>query len=119
GRRGFALHLAVPDGGYFSGQCALVRLSGAAPRDGVLRPVVFQHATLKNFPGQDYPRAQMGVVAHCRQALLDAGWHARRNKAIEAGKLGGTRATFDPALDALNRTPEGKPAVVLEADSAD
>src|SRR5262249_49305554 len=94
-------------------------LSGAAPREAVLRPVVFQHATLKNFPGQDYPRALMGVVAHCRQALLDAGWHARRNKAIEAGKLGGMRPVFDPALHALNLAGEGKMAVAFEADSAD
>jgi imidazolonepropionase-like amidohydrolase len=118
-RLGFTLHLAMPDGGYFSGQSALVSLSGAAPRDTVLRPVVFQHAALRSFPGQDYPRALMGVVAHCRQALLDAGWHARRNKAIEAGKLGGSRPVFDPALDALEQALEGKMAVAFEADSAD
>src|SRR5262245_60344471 len=118
-RVGFTAQLAMPEGGFFSGQSALVSLSGAPPREAVLRPIVFQHAALKNFPGADYPRAQMGVVAHCRQALLDAGWHARRNKAFEAGKLGGARPAFDPALDALNLAIEGKTAVVFEADSAD
>ena len=106
-------------GGYFSGQSALVSLSGAAPREAVLLPVVFQHATLRSFPGPDYPRALMGVIAHCRQALLDAGWHARRAKAFEGGKLAGARLTFDSALDALNLALEGKSAVVFEADSAD
>jgi len=118
-RLGFTAHLAVPEGGYFSGQSALVSLSGAASREAVLRPVVFQHAALKSFPGPDYPRALMGVIAHCRQALLDAGWHARRNKAFETGKLAGVRPTFDPALDSLNLALDGKTPVVFEADSAD
>jgi imidazolonepropionase-like amidohydrolase len=118
-RVGFTVHLAMPEGGYFSGQSALVSLSGAPPRDAMLRPIVFQHATLRNFPGQDYPRALMGVIAHCRQAMLDAGWQARRNKAFEAGKLPGARPTFDPALDALELALEGKTPVVFEADSAD
>ena len=118
-RLGFTLHLAMPEGGYFSGQSALVSLSGAPPRQAVLRPVVFQHAALKSFPGPDYPRALMGVIAHCRQTLLDAGWHARRNKAFDSGKLAGLRPTFDPALDALNLALEGKTPVVFEADSVD
>jgi imidazolonepropionase-like amidohydrolase len=118
-RLGFTAHLAVPEGGYFSGQSAFASLSGAAPREAVLRPLVFQHAALKSFPGPDYPRALMGVIAHCRQALLDAGWHARRNRALEAGRLAGARPTFDPALDALNLALDGKMTVVFEADSAD
>jgi imidazolonepropionase-like amidohydrolase len=118
-RLGFTAHLAMPDGGYFSGQSVLVSLSGATPRDAVLRPVVAQHATLKSFPGQEYPRALMGVIAHCRQTLLDAGWHARREKAADAGKLPSLRHVFDPALDALNLVIEGKTPVVFEADSAD
>jgi imidazolonepropionase-like amidohydrolase len=118
-RLGFTAHLAMPDGGYFSGQSALVSLSGATPRDAVLRPIVAQHAALKSFPGPDYPRALMGVIAHCRQALLDAGWHARRMQAFEAGKLTGPRPAFDPALDALNPMLAGKIPVVFDADSAD
>ena len=81
-RLGFTAHLAMPDGGYLSGQSALVSLSSATPRDAVLRPIVAQHAALKSFPGPHYPRALMGVIAHCRQTLLDAGWHARRMQAF-------------------------------------
>ncbi len=36
-RVGFTAHLATPDGGYFSGTSALVSLSGAVPRDAILR----------------------------------------------------------------------------------
>ncbi|HEX3149019.1 MAG TPA: amidohydrolase family protein [Gemmataceae bacterium] len=116
---GFTAELAMPEGGYISGQSTLFALSGATPRDAVLRPIVFQHMALKSFPGADYPRALMGVTAHCRQAFLDAGWHARQAKALADGKLVGVRPTFDPALDALNLALEGKTAVVFEADSAD
>ena len=118
-RLGFTAHLAMPEGGFFSGQSALVSLSGAVPRDAVLRPVVFQHAALKSFPGPDYPRALMGVIAHCRQALLDAGWHARQRRRSRPASSSGARPTFDPALDALNPRSKARSAVVFEADSAD
>jgi len=116
---GFTVHLAMPDGGFFSGQSTLVSLSGATPRDAVLRPIFAQHALLKGMPGSEYPRALMGVIAHCRQAMLDAAWHARRMKAFETRKMAGPRPSFDPALEALNATLEGKMPVVFEADSAD
>ncbi len=116
---GFTAHLAMPDGGFISGQSTLVSLSGATPRDAVLRPIFAQHAMLKGMPGGEYPRALMGVIAHCRQALLDAGWHARRVKAFETRKMVGPRPAFDPALEALNVALERKLPVVFEADSAD
>jgi imidazolonepropionase-like amidohydrolase len=61
----------------------------------------------------------MGVLAHCRQTLLDAGWHARRVKAFENGKLAGRRPPFDPALEALLPALERKVPVVFEADRVD
>ena len=102
-----------------NGQSVLVSLSGATPRTAVLRPIVAQHSVLENFPGPDYPRALMGVIAHCRQTLLDAGWHARRLKAFESGRIGSARPPFDPALESLYPALEGKTPVVFEADSAD
>jgi imidazolonepropionase-like amidohydrolase len=116
---GFTVHLIAPDGGYFSGQSALVSLNGATPRESVLRPLVAQHASLRNIPGPEYPRALMGVFAHARQTLLDTGWNARRRKAFEEGKLTGARPPFDPALESLEPCLEGKMPVVFEADSFD
>ncbi len=118
-RLGFTAELAMPEGGFLSGQSAFISLSGATPRDAMLRPLFAQHAMFRTMPGPEYPRALMGVFAHCRQALLDAGWHARRVKAFESGKIKGVRPTFDPALDALSLVLEGKEPVVFEADSAD
>jgi imidazolonepropionase-like amidohydrolase len=117
-RLGFTADLAMPDGGYLSGQSALLSLSSKTPRDAMLRPAFAQHAMLRTLPGPEYPRALMGVVAHCRQTLLDAGWHARRLKAFELRKLG-PRPPFDPALEALTPLLEGKMPIVFEADSTD
>src|SRR5204862_2787473 len=78
-RAGFTAHLIAPTGDILGGQSALVSLSGSAPRDAILRAPVAQHAALKiNFgSGEGYPRSLMGVVAHLRQTLLDAGHYQR------------------------------------------
>src|SRR5262245_10825820 len=53
-RVGFTAHLVTPDGGYFSGTSALVSLSGAVPRDALLRAPVALHAKLGRITGTDY-----------------------------------------------------------------
>lgn len=115
---GFTTQVVAPEGGFLNGQSVLLSLSGAAPRSAILRPVVAHHACLRTIPGADYPRALMGVFAHVRQAFLDAGWHGRRVKDFEAGKLPG-RPPFDPALDALATALGGKVPVMFEADRVD
>src|SRR5262249_13683347 len=72
-RLGFTAHLVAPDGGFCVGQSALVSLSDAPPREAIIRAPVAMHAALQPVPGNDYPRVLMGVVAHARQTLLDAG----------------------------------------------
>jgi imidazolonepropionase-like amidohydrolase len=117
---GFTAHLVAPDGGIIVGQSALVSLSGATPRDSVLRAPVALHAALRQVSGgSDYPRALMGVVSHARQAFLDAGWYARTWKAFEEGGGVGKRPPLDPALAALGLALEGKLPVVFEADTRD
>src|SRR5262245_57847098 len=73
-RVGFTANLVTPDGGYFSGTSALVSLSGAVPRDAILRAPVALSARFGRVLGGDYPSALMGVIAHGRQTMLDAGW---------------------------------------------
>src|SRR5207237_9553380 len=68
---------------------------------------------------RDCPRALMGIIAHTRQALLDAGHQARLRKAFEAGGRKGKRPPADPALEALVPLLEGKLPVVIEADTRD
>jgi imidazolonepropionase-like amidohydrolase len=118
-RIGFTAQLAVPDGGFFSGTSALISLSGAVPREATLRSPVAQHAHFTRVLGPDYPVALMGIVAHNRQTLLDAGWLKRQWAAFEARGKAGKRPPSDPCLEALWPALEGKLPVAFEADSAD
>jgi len=117
---GFTSHLVAPDGGIFTGQSAIVSLNGAAPRDAILNSPVALHAALRSPQGAgDYPRSLMGVVAHARQTLLDAGHYHRTHAAFEHRGRIGLRPPLDPALAALVPVLEGKQPIVFEADTRD
>lgn len=116
---GFTSHLVTPEGGYFSGTSALVSLSGSVPRDAILRPQVAMHAKFGRVVGGEYPISLMGIIAHGRQTLLDAGWLKRQWTAYEARGKTGKRPASDPCLEALWPALEGKMPVAFEADSVD
>jgi imidazolonepropionase-like amidohydrolase len=116
---GFTAHLVTPEGGYFSGTSGLVSLSGAVPRESILRAPVAMHARFGRVFSSDYPSALMGVIAHNRQTMLDAGWLKRQWAAYEARGRTGKRPAADPCLEALWPALEGKLPVAFEADSAD
>jgi imidazolonepropionase-like amidohydrolase len=116
---GFTAHLVAPDGGFIVGQSALVSLSNAAPRETILRAPVAQHVAFRTGSGNDYPRALMGVIAHCRQTLLDARYYQRTWAAYERAGRAGKRPPLDPALAELEPALAGKLPVVFEADSRD
>jgi imidazolonepropionase-like amidohydrolase len=120
-RAGFTAHLIAPTGDILSGQSALVSLSGAAPRDAILRAPVAQHAALRNLQGagDGYPRVLMGVTAHLRQTLLDAGYYHRLQTAYEQAGRTGRRPPHDPSLEALLPILDGKMPVVFDADGRD
>ncbi len=119
-KAGFTAHLIAPDGGFIVGQSALVSLSNAAPRSTVLRAPVAQHMAFRLGGGNDYPRALMGVVAHCRQTLLDAGAYRRAWAAFDKAGHVGKRPPLDPALAELEPAlVGGAMPVVFEADTRD
>jgi imidazolonepropionase-like amidohydrolase len=118
-RVGFTANLVTPEGGYFSGTSALVSLSGAVPRDALLRSSVALHSRFGRVIGQEYPTALMGVIAHNRQTFLDAGWLKRQWAAYEGRGRTGKRPPSDPCLEALWPALEGKIPVAFEADSVD
>lgn len=118
-RVGFTAHLVTPEGGYFSGTSALVSLSGAVPRESLLRAPVALHSRFSRVLGSDYPSVLMGIVAHARQTLLDAGWLRRQWAAYEARGRTGKRPAADPCLEALWPALDGKLPVAFEADTAD
>src|SRR5262249_32848712 len=116
---GFTAHLVAPEGGIVTGQSAVVSISNAPPREAVLRAPVALHAALRPVPGNDYPRSLMGVVAHTRQTLLDAGHYQRQWQKFETGGRTGKRPPLDPALGELGLALNGKVPVVFEADTRD
>src|SRR5262245_60061823 len=118
-RVGFTAHIVTPDGGYFSGTSALVSLSGAVPRESTLRAPVALHARFGRVVGSEYPTALMGVIAHGRQTMLDAGWLKRQWAAYDARGKTGKRPAADPCLEALWPALDGKIPVAFEADTAD
>jgi imidazolonepropionase-like amidohydrolase len=118
-KAGVTAHLVAPDGGILVGQSALVSLSGAPPREAVLASPVAQHLAFRQVGGADYPRALMGIIAHTRQLLLDAGHQGRLVQAFEAAGRSGKRPPADPSLAALAPALEGKQPVIIEADTRD
>ncbi|MBX6311857.1 MAG: amidohydrolase family protein [Isosphaeraceae bacterium] len=65
----------------------------------------------------NYPMSLMGVVAHLRQAMLDAQYLHEAQAYYE--KKGGPRPAFDPALEALYEARTGKLPVWWEANTRD
>ncbi len=118
-RVGFTAHLVAPEGGYLSGTSALVSLSGAVPRDAILRAPIALHARFGRVLGPDYPVSLMGIVAHNRQTMLDAGWLKRQWAAFDARGRTGKRPPSDPCLEALWPALDGKLPVAFEADTPD
>jgi imidazolonepropionase-like amidohydrolase len=116
---GFTAHLIAPEGGFIVGQSALVSLSGAPSREAILRSPVAMHAAFRPMPGAEYPRVLMGIVAHCRQTLLDAGHSQRSWAAYEKGGRVGRPPVLDPSWAALGLALDRKMPVVIEADSKD
>ncbi len=118
-RQGFTARLVAPTGPVVAGHSAIVSLSGAVAREATLRAPAALHAAFGLAPGGDYPRSLMGVIAHCRQAFLDARHYRRLWEDFERRGQAGKRPPLDPALAALLPALDRKVPVVFEADSRD
>ncbi|HEX8200598.1 MAG TPA: amidohydrolase family protein, partial [Isosphaeraceae bacterium] len=136
---GFTDLLAAPGGAIATGQSALVSTGGLPRREAVVRTPVALHVTLRppfdpppppdpNEPPAvarrrsatrplNYPMSLMGVVAHLRQAMLDAEHHRALRAYYE--EKGGSHPSYDPALEALATARTGAIPVWWEANSRD
>ncbi|MGQ0551999.1 MAG: amidohydrolase family protein [Planctomycetota bacterium] len=119
-KAGFGLALVAPRGELLSGSASWLALSGRPPREAVLQADVAQVGSLlwrtgpENYEGNRYPATLMGVMAHLRQALLDARREvelARRH----AGENPPRRAPQDAVLQALLPIVTGERPLMLEA----
>ena len=99
---GFTTAAIFPTHGIFGGQGSLVDLAGQKPADMVLVPSVGQYIAMHPSTGNGgFPGALMGVIAHCRQTLLDTGHYQRSLEFFEKNDRVGRRPAVDPALEAL------------------
>jgi imidazolonepropionase-like amidohydrolase len=141
-RLGFTDLLAAPSGAIATGQSALVSTSGQPRREVLVQTPVGLHVSL-NSPAEPpapprpddppnvarrrgggatgspgYPTSLMGVVAHLRQAMLDA-QHDQDVRAYYAANKGGPVLPFDPALAALHAAQSGQIPIWWEANTRD
>ncbi len=138
-KQGFTALLSAPGSPIAGGQSALVGLGGQVRREAVIKSPVGLHLILRMPvepppPGDpeeppavsrrrnqgialQYPMSLMGVVAHLRQAMLDADYH--RDRLAYYREHGGSRPPFDPSLDALLAAKEGRLGAWWEANTED
>jgi imidazolonepropionase-like amidohydrolase len=120
--------LAVPDGGVFAGQSALVNVvppedepqigAPADPRGGLLvlkTPVALHVALGARLPGGGYPNSLMGVIAFARQAWLDAEHYRLAGQAWWRKPAAVERPAHDAALEALWPALDRRVPVAFEA----
>lgn len=136
---GFTALVAAPAGAIATGQSALVSLAGLPRREAIVQTPVALHVNLRPpfqpepLPASDqdratrrpsrsmtrsqYPAALMGVVAHLRQAMIDA----ERAHALRAAteKSAGPRPPLDPALEALHAARTKAVPIWWEASTRD
>ncbi|HYF00521.1 MAG TPA: amidohydrolase family protein, partial [Planctomycetota bacterium] len=109
---GFALALSAAGEEYLGGRGALHALSGAVPRNALVRARTGIHGGFASY-GDGYPGSLMGVTAHLRQTLIDAR-HYRR--LWEAHGPGRPRPAVDAALEALQPLLRGEIPLFVEAN---
>ncbi len=125
---GITTVLAVPDGGVFAGQSALVNVvppedapqigAQADARGGLLvvkTPVALHVALGARTPGNAYPNSLMGVMAFVRQTWLDSQHYRAAMQAWLRKPAAAGRPAHDPALDALGPALSRQVPVAFEA----
>jgi len=118
-KAGFVAGLVAPCGEALSGTASWLAYSNRPPREALLLVDVASFGSLawrsgpENYEGSNYPATLMGLMAHLRQILLDAGWQAT----LRARHVGDSawRGVQDAALEALAPVMAGEQPLVLRA----
>ena len=114
---GIATALTVPNTGIFRGEAAIIDLSGAEPRDMVIKTDAAQVIGFTPLRGI-YPGSLLGVFAALRQTLLDAQHYALVQAAYAKNPRGMRRPDTDPSLAALQPVLNGQVPVIMLASQA-
>jgi imidazolonepropionase-like amidohydrolase len=123
--------LAVPSGGIFKGQSALVNV--VVPADdpqistiadyrkglAVVKSPVATHINMAGRGGgQGYPGSLLGSIAFTKQGLLDAQWQRDAEAQYQRTGAKGPRPIVEPALDALKPALAKQMPTALDAGTA-
>lgn len=121
---GFAAALVAPPRAIFGGRAAVLALGDEPVRRGLLR-VGVAHTASFSPPGERalrdrgrYPSTTFGVMAHMRQVLSDAAWHAALRGYVAKNPQHAGELPFDADLDALQDVRQGGLPLYFEADDA-
>jgi imidazolonepropionase-like amidohydrolase len=107
-KSGYALAQVGASGGLLGRTTGLYHLGASGlSESSLVRELGNVHASLSVRGGGGYPSSTMAVAASLRQALLDAGWHARR-------AASGLPAEPSPALEALASVTAGTRRLVFD-----
>ncbi len=118
---GFTDLLSAPAGAIVTGQSALVSLSGLPRREVIVQSPVALHvnlrppfepappkgdddhaaARIRNRNSTRYPAVLLGVIAHLRQAMLDADYVDRLAKEAAKSEKASEKVGYDPTLRTL------------------
>ena len=110
---GFTTVVAVPKGGMFPGQAAILNLGGERAGELVVKSPVALPVSLQATGGfRSYPGSLMGAIAYVRQVWLDANWDVQANALYEKNPRGMERPKYDHS-DAAIAEALAKQAVVL------
>lgn len=116
-RNGFSHAVIVPRHGILSGTSELVTVSEKPLRRILLARQLSLHASFSPGEPGSYPRTLLGVMAHLRQVLLDAGHATRLAKHAARNPSTATPPPVDSSLDALQDALAGKQRIFFEADT--
>ena len=116
---GFTTTLALPEGGIFPGQAAVLDLAGARPGDFVVRPMAGVPISFKPVGGFfGFPDSLMGTIGYVRQVVDDATWYSQAEPLYEANPTKNERIPYDRTERTLSAAIHDKEVVVLPANNS-
>jgi hypothetical protein len=118
--QGFTTVRALPRGGTFRGQAALVNLGDGSLNRNLLRRSAGQVIAFTGNKGYAYPHSTMGVTAVIRQTFYDTRWYDEAHEVYAAHPVGRERPPTNLALAALSTAlAERQPLVLVTGDVLD
>lgn len=116
---GFTTTLALPEGGIFPGQAAVLDLAGNRPGDFVVRPMAGVPISFKPVGGFfGFPDSLMGTIGYVRQVVDDTNWYSQAEPLYEANPTKNERIPYDRAERTLSRAIHDKEVVLLPANNS-